>query len=75
MSCMILTDDVCRASSAQLTSLAMDNLFPSPLRTPRHDPVPPTPPKFCVDPGFGGLSDSILGVFALLSDMGGEGGV
>ena len=76
MSCMILTEDVCRASLAQLTSLAIDILFPPPRLTPLHVPVPPTPPKFTTPAGLEGLTPSKLGVRALLpSEMGGEGGV
>lgn len=75
ISCMILTDDVCLASLAQLTSLVIDNLFPTPRRTPLHVPVPPTPPKFCTGPAFGGLKVSKFGVFARLSEIGGDGGV
>ena len=74
---MILTDDVCRASLAQLTSLATDNLLLIPLLTPLQVPVPPTPPKpIAPAAAFGGLTASELGVSALLpSEIGGDGGV
>jgi len=73
---MTLTDEVCRASLAQDTSLAIDIRFPTPRRTPLHVPVPFIPPTPFAPCAFGGLSDSKLGVNALLpSDIGGDGGV
>jgi hypothetical protein len=75
MSCMIFTDDVCRASLAQLTSLAIDNLLLIPRRTPLQLPLPPMPPTPTA-PALGGLTASKDGVRALLpSEIGGEGGV
>jgi len=77
ISCMILTEDVCLASLAQLTSLAIDILGPRPSFTSLHVPFPLIPPTPNPEPALGGLvTVSELGVNALLpSEIGGEGGV